>query len=90
MASSKRLRIPTRIDLPFGYTVKVIQLPGVEYDQAVDEGSLACWIVEERTVYLRKDRTIKQRRADFAHEMGHVFMDWQENILGSKHSDLKS
>lgn len=90
MTAAKRLRIPTRIELPFGYTVRVKQLHSDEYDQAVDEGSLACWIVEERTVYLRKDRTLKQRRADFAHEMGHVFMDWQENILGSKHSDLKS
>lgn len=90
MSSAHRLRIPKWINLPFGYRIQVKQIPDSEFNEELGADNLACWVVEEKTIYLRSSRNLKQRRADLAHEVGHAFVDWQDNILGSKHSDVKT
>ena len=82
-------RIPTRINLPFRYLVRVVQLGQREYTKECGDDSLACWVVEERTIYLRRSRPQKKKRADLAHELGHAFLDFQTHLLGGKHADAK-
>lgn len=83
------MRIPKCLTLPFGYRVTVTQLPDREYDEENGDGSFACWDSSERTIYLRKRRPIRKRRADFAHEMLHACADWQVWLLATKQVDVK-
>ena len=83
------LRIPQQVTLPFGYTIKIVQLPDAEFDEETGGGCLACWLVDEQTIYLRKSRTIRKRRADLAHEFLHACADWQVWLIGSHQSDVK-
>ena len=69
------LRIPQQVTLPFGYTIKIVQLPDKEFDDESGGGCLACWLVDEQTIYLRKNRPIRKRRADLAHEFLHACAD---------------
>jgi hypothetical protein len=84
-----RYCIPKTVRFP-GYTAKVVLLNDEDFEEEFGSACLASWVVEERTIYLRVNRNRKQRLADFAHEMGHCFMDWQEAVLGSKDSDPKT
>lgn len=89
MSKAHRLRIPQWVTLPFHYRVQVKQIPDSDFNEEIGADALAGWVVEEKTIYLRSSRTLKQRRADLAHEMLHVVSDWQVEILGSKHADVK-
>lgn len=89
MSKAHRLRIPRYINLPFGYRVQVVQLPDSEFNEEIGADALAGWVVEEKQIYLRSSRNLKQRRADLAHEMLHVVSDWQVELLGGKHADVK-
>lgn len=86
--TKKRMRIPRKVVFPFGKYAYVMEISDQDFDEQIGN-ALAAWCDSEKTIYLRKSRTLKQRRADFAHEMGHFFIDWQEAILGSKHADVK-
>lgn len=81
--------LPTRIRLPWGYLISVVELSSAEYAENCGEDSLACWIAEERRIYLRAARPIKKKRADLAHELLHAVADWQVSLLGSDHADSK-
>ena len=85
----KKKRIPGRIRFPFGYTVKVVQLDHREFEEETGGGCLACWMTDERTIYLDKSRPIKKRRADLSHEVLHAAADWQVWVIGTKHADVK-
>ena len=86
----KVFRIPQQVTLPFGYIIKIVQLPDREYDEETGGDCIACWIVEEQTVYLRKNRPIRKRRADLAHEFLHACADWQVWLISTKQSDVKN
>jgi len=84
-------RIPKATTLPFGYVIHIRMISDEEFEEECGGPTdLAAWIAEERTIYLRQSRNLRQRRADLTHEMGHAFMDWQESVLGSKFSDPKT
>ena len=85
----KDLRIPTRITLPFDYIIKVRQLCNRDFDEETGGGCLACWIVEEQTIYLRKNRPIRKRRADLAHELLHAAADFQTALLATHQANVK-
>lgn len=82
-------RIPTHLNFPFGYRITVTQLSDSEYDEENGSDSLACWVVEERTIYLRKRRPLKKRRADLTHEVIHAVADWQAHILGGSQAEVR-
>ena len=82
-------RIPHKVTLPFHYVITIAQLCNRGYDEECGNDSLACWMVEDRTIYLRKSRTIRKRRADLAHEFLHACADWQVWLIGSNQSDVK-
>jgi Zn-dependent peptidase ImmA (M78 family) len=84
-------RIPKATTLPFGYVIHICVVSDEEFEEECGgQTDLAAWIAEERTIYLRQSRNVRQRRADLAHEIGHAFMDWQESVLGSKFADPKT
>ncbi len=78
-------RIPTRINLPFHYRVEVVQLSNTDYNEECGDDSLACWIVGNGcgTIYLRKSRSVRKRRADLAHELLHACADFQTWLISS-------
>ena len=86
-------RIPRIISLPFGYRISVVQCCNRDYDEECGSDSLACWMVDEGggsgTIYLRKSRPVRKRRADLAHEMQHACCDWQIWVLSGTQSDVK-
>lgn len=82
-------RIPSQVTLPFGYVITISELPDKEFDIETGGDCLACWIVEEQTVYLRKNRTIRKRRSDLAHELLHACADWHVWLIGTKQADCK-
>lgn len=82
-------RIPAHILFPFGYRILITQLSDSEYDEENGSDSLACWIVEERTIYLRKRRPLKKRRADLTHEVLHAAADWQAWLLGGSQAEVR-
>ncbi len=83
-------RIPKYITLPFGYRITVIQLTDRDYDEENGPDSFACWDSSDRTMYLRKRRPIRKRRADLAHEMLHACTDWQVWLLATNQVDVKA
>jgi Zn-dependent peptidase ImmA (M78 family) len=78
-------RIPTRINLPFGYRVSILQLPKTDYNAECGDDSLACWIVGHGggTIYLNTSRSVRKRRADLAHELLHACADFQTWLISS-------
>ena len=78
----KMKRIPTRVRLPFGYDVRVRQVSKRECQEAVGCDALAGWVASDRTVYLIRSRPIRLKRADLAHELQHVLIDYLHVLVG--------
>lgn len=83
------MKIPTVIDLPFGYEIEVKQLPHKAFVAECGAGVYAMWDVDDKTIYLNKSRPIKKRRADLVHELGHAVLDLQVKVLGSGFADSR-
>lgn len=77
----KPRRIPAVVNLPFGYTIRIRQVSKTECEDRIGFNALAGWVSDERTVYLTKSRPIKQRRADLAHELQHVLVDYLTALI---------
>ena len=86
---STRLHIPARVNFGLGYKIKVVQLPHTDFIEECGEGCYACWLVDERTIYLDTSRTIRKRRADYCHELVHAVADFQIGLLSSRHCDVE-
>lgn len=75
------MRLPTRIHFPFEYVIKVRQITRSEMNDRVGDGALAGWLSCERTIYLTRSRSTKQKRGDLAHEMSHAVVDYGDFLL---------
>ena len=80
------MRLPTRVHFPFGYIVHIRQVTDAEIIAAVDgEGpedmADGCWMVDTRTIYIRKSLPLRRRRYILSHELGHALWDWQHDCL---------
>ena len=87
--------IPNRIVFPFGWSVRVKVTDPVNFKDALgrplnEPDCYAWWIHEQRIIYLSTKRTMRQRRADLIHEMGHVMTDWQSDMQWCREVDVKS
>ena len=74
------LRIPRTIRLPFGYTVKVVQVTVAGMREALDCDSEddtpdGAWIVDDMTIYLLSRLPITRRRYVLCHELQHAAAD---------------
>lgn len=77
------LRIPGRIRLPFGYTVKVVQMPPKELLFFAQMNVEGWWDAETRTIYLDKSMPVRRKRYVLIHELQHVmvdFMGWAGDV----------
>ncbi len=77
------MRLPTRIVFPFGYVIRVRQISRTEMWNTVGENALAGWLSCERTIYLTRSRSTRQKRADLGHELGHAIVDYNDHLLTS-------
>ena len=89
------MKIPKRIVMPFGWAVTVKVCDPMSFKDALgrslnDPDCFAWWIHEKRTIYLSTKRSMRQRRADLIHEMGHVLTDWQSDMQWRREVDVKS
>lgn len=79
---SEAWRIPHRVPLPWGYVVRVIEVPEKSdelYDDEADTYGDGTWDVNARAIYLNKAATAARRRWVFVHEMDHAWADWKEH-----------
>jgi Zn-dependent peptidase ImmA (M78 family) len=71
-------RIPRVVHLPFGYRVLIKQVTKRELRIRVGDDCVAGWVAGDRTIYLIRSRPMRDKRADLAHELGHVMVDFAE------------
>jgi len=71
-------RIPRTVRLPFGYHVRVKQVTLKELRLRVGDDCVAGWVAADRTIYIVRSRSMRDKRADLAHELGHVMVDFVE------------
>ncbi len=82
----KRLVIPHRVHLPFGYIVAIRQITDTEMDEMIEaddagEPADGYWNPDTRIIYLRKRLPMRRRRYILAHEMAHAVNDWLHHYL---------
>ncbi len=80
------MRIPSRVQFPFGYDVLIRQVSDAEMldvleaeePQDISDGA---WIVDTRTIYIRKALPVQRRKYILSHELGHALWDWQHECM---------
>ena len=81
------MRLPTRVNLPFGYTVKVRLATPTQFGQWGEADSDGLWCAQERTIYIKKGLTVRRQRYLLVHELIHALNDHLHAFLDS--GDLK-
>jgi len=83
--------IPRRVQLPFGYTVKIKQLRKKAWKKAYteafadgDHSGTAAFSFQQgdntAIIILQKNRTPQERKEDLVHELQHVMIEYQEYV----------
>lgn len=80
------MRIPGRVNLPFGYVISVKQLKQDEMNRVSLSDADGGWNVDIRTIYILKTLPITRKRYILAHELGHAWLDWQHHHLNNGQS----
>ena len=81
------MRLPKRITLPFGYTVRIREVTeGAmrEIDDADERFSDGCWDEETRTIYIPKTLSPRRKRYILGHEVTHCVHDWMHHCLNEE------
>lgn len=79
------MRIPFRVNLPFGYGITVKQV-NKETMTLVAPDADGAWNVDIKTIYILKSLPITRKRYILAHELGHAWLDWQHHHLNNGQS----
>lgn len=84
----KKIKIATQlrkfggmITLPGGFKVRVELLDKEEADDEMGKEVLAQYYHEDHLIQLRKERTEKERKSDFEHELQHMCVDWVDYFI---------
>lgn len=77
------MRLPRSVNFPFGFNIRIKQLTRTEMSATIGDDAIAGWFHADRTIYLLKSRTTKQKRSDLAHEIGHAAVDYVDYLLNS-------
>jgi hypothetical protein len=64
-----------------GFRVRVEILDKEEAREEMGNEVLAQYFHEDHLIQLRKSRSMKQRRADFEHELQHMCVDWVDFFI---------
>ena len=78
----QRLRIPSKVYFPFGYTITVRQVTDKDMTELAPDCD-AYWNVGTRTICIRKALSIKRRIYLLGHEMTHALADFQHEFMDS-------
>lgn len=62
--------------MPGGFKVRVEVLSKEDANEEMGKEVLAQYYHEDHLIQLRQERTKKQRKADFEHELQHCCVDW--------------
>lgn len=91
---SKKPRLPTRAELPFGFHIKINQTSKAYMKKLVaaksdEEPPVACWIHDGKdgaggTIWLLRCRSRIQKVEDTSHEMQHAVTDWGSWIIAKE------
>ena len=76
-----RLRIPSKVCLPFGYVVKIRLAPASLLEMLGAPDCDGLWDCDTKTILIRSSLPITRRRYILAHELGHAWLDWQHKFL---------
>ena len=72
----QRMRIPSRVKLPFGYEIKVKIFPKTKLLEVDPDPADGLWDVNTRTIYISKSLTHTEQIGILSHEMLHAMADW--------------
>lgn len=64
-----------------GFRVRVEILDNDEAREEMGNEVLAQYFHDDHVIQLRKSRSMKQRRADFEHELQHMCIDWVDHFI---------
>jgi hypothetical protein len=75
-------RLPSKVRLPFGYTIRVVLTTNKEMLEAMDEDDTTeladgLWDVDTRTIYVRRNLPFKRKAEVLGHELDHALNDWR-------------
>lgn len=81
-------RLPSKVRLPFKFTIRVVLTSDREMLDAMDEedrSELAdgLWDVENRTIYVRRSLGFKRKAEVLGHELDHALNDWRHWVRDS-------
>jgi Zn-dependent peptidase ImmA (M78 family) len=77
------MRLPRCVNFPFGFSIRIRQITRTAMSATIGDDAVAGWFYGERTIFLLKSRTTKQKRSDLAHELGHAAVDYVDYLLNS-------
>jgi len=75
------MRLPRTLVFPFGYRVKVKLATKAKMMEVCGDAPDGLWLVEERTIYIRKRLPMARKRYILAHEMQHALNDFAHEML---------
>jgi Zn-dependent peptidase ImmA (M78 family) len=75
------MRLPSRVCLPFGYTVRVRLLTDTEMQAHDAEDADGFYDGDERTIYIRHSLSVRRKRYVLGHELFHALADFQHYCL---------
>lgn len=67
--------------MPGGFKVKVEILDKEEANAEMGREVLAQYYHADHIIQLRRERTLKQRKTDFEHELQHMAIDWIDHFI---------
>lgn len=67
--------------MPGGFTVRVEILDKEEANAEMGREVLAQYYHDDHVIQLRRERTVKQRKSDFEHELQHMTIDWVDYFI---------
>ena len=67
--------------MPGGFKVRVEILDNEEANAEMGAEVLAQYYHDDHVIQLRKNRTPKQRKSDFEHELQHCCVDWVDYFI---------
>jgi len=84
----KQVRTSTKLNthggsftMPGGFKVRVEILDKEEANAEMGREVLAQYFHDDHIIQLRRERTAKQRRSDFEHELQHCCVDWVDYFI---------
>jgi hypothetical protein len=75
-------RLPSKVRLPFGFTIRVVLTTDREMLEAMEEDDKSelvdgLWDVDTRTIFIRRKLLFSRKAEVLGHELDHALNDWR-------------